>query len=183
MEIIEIGAVRLPSAAAAPVEEFQSFVRPVVERQLSPFCTSLTSIRQHDVDGADPFAVVFPRFVDWIGPEPFVLGSWAAYDLNQFRQDCARHDLPLPTTFEDHVNVKQTFARHFGIKPCGMAEALTKSGVELTGTHHRAIDDVRNIARLAQFVLPAWERSRLKEATCSPLPQGERRAAISGGRR
>lgn len=160
MEIIEIGAVRMLSAAGPVVDEYQSFLRPVVEPKLSEFCTSLTSIRQADVDTAEPFSMVFPQFMAWIAEEPFVFGSWGAYDLGQIRQDCARHGIPLPPKLENHVNVKQVFARHFGIKPAGMAAALAKAGIELTGTHHRAIDDVRNIARLAQIVLPDWERER-----------------------
>jgi inhibitor of KinA sporulation pathway (predicted exonuclease) len=33
-------------------------------------------------------------------------------------------------------------------------EALKVTGLTLEGTHHRGIDDARNIARLAAFVLP-----------------------------
>src|SRR5262249_50105945 len=46
MEIIEIGAVALHPVALEPADEFTSFVRPVVNPQLSPFCTALTSITQ-----------------------------------------------------------------------------------------------------------------------------------------
>jgi inhibitor of KinA sporulation pathway (predicted exonuclease) len=35
-----------------------------------------------------------------------------------------------------------------------MARALKIAGLPLEGTHHRAIDDVRNIAKLAMLVLP-----------------------------
>lgn len=96
MEIIEIGAVQLASSGGPVDDEFSSFVRPVVEPRLSEFCTRLTSIRQEDVDAAGRFSEVFPRFVEWIGDGPFVLCSWGEYDLNQFRQDCQRHRLPLP---------------------------------------------------------------------------------------
>ena len=128
--------------------------------RLSDFCKSLTSIRQEDVDGADEFPAVFRRFVDWIGPDPFVLCSWGAYDLNQIRTDCKRHGLAMPAAFENHVNVKQEFARLRNVRPCGMARALKHAGLSLEGTHHRAIDDVRNIAKLATLVLPALEAER-----------------------
>jgi inhibitor of KinA sporulation pathway (predicted exonuclease) len=157
MEIIEIGAVRLADGAGPVDGEFSSFVRPVVATRLSEFCTRLTSIRQQDVDRAPHFWEVFPKFVEWIGPDPFVLCSWGGYDLNQFRQDCHRHHLALPTTFERHVNLKKEFARLRNVRICGMAKALQIAGIPLEGTHHRAADDARNIAKLATWILPRLE--------------------------
>jgi inhibitor of KinA sporulation pathway (predicted exonuclease) len=159
METIEIGAVELPAADSPPVREFSRFVRPVAEPQLSEFCRRLTSIRQRDVELADYFWAVFPEFVEWIGDEPFVLCSWGGYDLTQFRTDCERHSLPFPASFERHINLKKEFARLLGVKACGMERALAHAGLPLEGTHHRGIDDARNIARLAALVLPALESS------------------------
>src|SRR5579863_6643984 len=88
MEIIEIGAVYLESACGPVRDEFERFVRPLAEPELSDFCKELTSIRQSDVNGAETFWSVFHDFLNWIGSEPFVLCSWGAYDLNQFRVDC-----------------------------------------------------------------------------------------------
>jgi 3'-5' exoribonuclease 1 len=157
MEIIEIGSVLLESSAGPVSREFASFVKPVASPQLSDFCTQLTSIRQEDVDEAGTFREVLPRFLEWIGPEPYTLCSWGAYDLNQFRQDCRRHNLPFPEAFERHVNLKKEYSRLRGVKPMGMKGALAQEGMPLEGTHHRGIDDARNIARLAQIVLPALE--------------------------
>jgi inhibitor of KinA sporulation pathway (predicted exonuclease) len=157
MEIIEIGAVRLAGGGGPVDGEFSTFVRPVVEPKLSDFCRRLTSISQQDVDPAETFWEVFPRFVSWIGDGPFVLCSWGGYDLNQFRQDCQRHRLPLPPTFERHVNLKKEFARLRGVKVCGMAKALQIANIPLEGTHHRAADDARNIAKLATWILPRLE--------------------------
>jgi inhibitor of KinA sporulation pathway (predicted exonuclease) len=159
MEIIEIGAVEMLSADGEPAREFSRFVRPVVDATLSDFCRELTSIGQRDVDGAEDFVSVFADFVEWIGEAPpFVLCSWGGYDLNQFRVDCARHHLALPAAFERHVNLKKHFASLLGLrKELGMERALAKAGLPLVGTHHRGIDDARNIARLAKLVLPQLE--------------------------
>ena len=157
MEIIEIGAVLLMSSRGPVEREFGSFVRPVESPLLSDFCTRLTSIRQQDVDGAATFSEVLPRFVDWIGGEPFVLASWGAYDLEQLRRDCRRHGLALPAGFERHVNLKQEYARLHGVAPMGMKRGLAREGIPLAGTHHRGLDDARNIAKLAVIVLPQVE--------------------------
>lgn len=154
MEIIEIGAVILESSTGPISQEFTSFVKPVVAPQLSDFCLRLTSIRQEDVDKADTFKTVFPRFRDWIGTQQFFLCSWGDYDLNQLRIDCQRTAIPFPGSFSRHINLKQKFAILKKIKPCGMRKALHIVGLKLEGTHHRAIDDARNIAKIAVQILP-----------------------------
>ncbi len=154
MEIIEIGAVRL-DAALTIVDEFDSFVRPVVESKLSQFCTALTTITQAEVDGADMFPTVFARFLDWVGTGPHRLCSWGFFDVGQFRLDCTRFGLVFPEQFEsDHLNIKQVFADWKGVRRCGMTAALDLLGLPLAGTHHRGIDDARNIARIVQQTLP-----------------------------
>lgn len=157
MEIIEIGALELPSASGPPAREFARFVRPVAGRELSDFCRRLTTIRQSDVDAAEDFRAVFPAFLEWIGDQPFALCSWGGYDLTQFRTDCARHGVEFPAAFGRHINLKKEFARLMNVKPCGMERALAIAGLPLEGTHHRGIDDARNIARLATMVLPVVE--------------------------
>jgi inhibitor of KinA sporulation pathway (predicted exonuclease) len=157
MEIVEIGAVLLPSSNGQPTQEFARFVRPVIEPVLSPFCTRLTTIRQQDVEDAEDFSQVFPAFLEWIGTEPCRFGSWGAYDRNQFRADCERHHLPFPPLLEQHINLKQAFAAWKHIKPCGMKAALAMLNLPLEGQHHRGIDDARNIARIARLLLPLLE--------------------------
>lgn len=130
MEIIEIGAVMVDAGDLRPVDAFQSFLRPVRFPTLTSFCTALTSIRQEDVDGAPSFAGFISAFKRWLYQySGFVFCSWGDYDLKQLKQDCAFHDLPYPIG-GPHVNVKRAFA----------------------GTHHRGIDDARNIARLLPYI-------------------------------
>lgn len=157
MEIIEIGAVFLESSSIKPRREFAKFVRPVNEPILGDFCKELTSIRQEQVDEADDFSTVFPQFLEWIGNEPFKTCSWGAYDMKQFRIDCERHKLTFPASFGNHINLKAEFARIRNEKPCGMSFALQKLHIPLEGTHHRGIDDARNIAKIAQIILPQIE--------------------------
>jgi len=154
MEIIEIGALRMTSADSPAANEFSAFIKPIIVLQLTDFCKELTTITQDDVDNAEYFWTVFPKFVEWIGTRPFTLCSWGAYDLNQFRKDCERHKMELPATFENHINLKKEFARIEQCKPMGMNAALEKMNIPLQGTHHRGIDDARNIAKLARHILP-----------------------------
>lgn len=160
MEIIEIGAVCLTpnSSESDSPDEFASFVRPTASPVLSTFCTQLTSIRQEDVATADTFEQVFPRFVEWIGDKPFELVSWGRYDLDQLRRECKRHALPFPDTFKRHIDLKKRFARARRIAPVGLKAALTLLEIPLTGSHHRALDDAKNTAKIALQVLPGFSR-------------------------
>jgi inhibitor of KinA sporulation pathway (predicted exonuclease) len=157
MEIIEIGAVMLSSASGPVESEFNAFVRPTEEPMLSKFCTTLTSIRQEMVDAADPFPAAFARFMEWAGSEPYTLCSWGKYDLRQFEVDFTRHRMQKPPSFDRHINLKRAFCESRGIKLCGMKRDLEIARLPLEGTHHRGIDDARNIARLAVLVLPEIE--------------------------
>ena len=52
-----------------------------------------------------------------------------------------------------HRNLKREFAKARRIREVGMSRALTIAGLALEGSHHRALDDALNIARLVP-VLP-----------------------------
>jgi inhibitor of KinA sporulation pathway (predicted exonuclease) len=112
----------------------------------------LTSIRQSDIDAAPAFPTALAAFRTWAREfAPYTFASWGAYDRNQFRRDCERHRIPYP--FINHVNLKQMFADVFHCSPCGMPTALSLCGLPLEGTHHRGIDDVRNIARILERMI------------------------------
>lgn len=159
MEIIEIGAVMVEAASLEPVAEFQTFVRPQRHPRLTDFCRELTSIAQSDVDAAPPFPEVLKKFVDWAAgfAEPLFC-SWGDYDRKQLQRDCAFHNVAYPREL-GHLNLKNRFAERTGIRRrLGLAEALKRSGLQFSGTHHRGIDDARNIARLLpQLVDPPAE--------------------------
>jgi len=171
-EIIEIGAVLVDGRTLAPKSEFQTFIRPVRHPRLTGFCTQLTSITQGDVESAPSFTVALSQLAEFInvheGAHP-LFGSWGNYDRNQFRQDANFHCVSLPLG-DDHLNIKQAFSDALGTeKRFGMARALMRLGVPLQGTHHRGIDDARNIAVLLPYALgrtpfpPAptgWRRKR-----------------------
>jgi len=52
MEIIEIGAVMVDAQSLKVVDEYERFIKPILNPTLTPFCKQLTTIRQDDVDTA-----------------------------------------------------------------------------------------------------------------------------------
>ena len=79
--------------------------------------------------------------------------SWGGYDYKQLKLDCARWGIPFPAGFDPHLNLKSAFKQVYKDR-IGMAAALRKLDLPLEGTHHRGIDDARNIARIAQKLIP-----------------------------
>jgi inhibitor of KinA sporulation pathway (predicted exonuclease) len=148
METIEIGALLVDPAAPARPSEYQGFVRPVRFPELSEFCKRLTGIAQADVDSAEPFSRAFPRFLAWIGdPGAVRFASWGNYDRLQLLRDCAGHGLAYPFA-DDHLNLKHHCGARLGIKPGGLQPALKRAGLSFEGSHHRGLDDARNIWRV-----------------------------------
>ena len=153
MEIIEIGAVMLNRSSWEIDSEYQQFIKPVRHPILTKFCTKLTTITQQDVDTAATFPEVMTYFKQWIDTYPKnTFCSWGNYDKTQFIQDCEFHNLAYPFGTE-HRNIKKEFSLYLGNdKKFGMAQALEHLGIDLQGTHHRGIDDARNIAAIYKYM-------------------------------
>lgn len=149
-EIIEIGAVLVDGATLEPIDEFQTFVRPLVHPRLTEFCCQLTTITQADVARAPTFRIVAPRLAAFGAGALFC--SWGGYDRSQLERDARRSKVRTPLG-PRHLNLKDAFARVAGDRPVGTHAALRRVGLTATGTHHRGIDDARNIARLLPYVL------------------------------
>ena len=149
MEIIEIGAVLCQSKHDINLSSFQSFIRPIRHPVLTEFCTELTTIQQEHVDSAPLFPKMMELFLAWRkkhGAEIATFCSWGNFDDRILRENCEFHGVDYP--FPEHCNVKKLFAQKQNCKPKGMSGALRKMQIPLEGTHHRGIDDARNIAKL-----------------------------------
>jgi inhibitor of KinA sporulation pathway (predicted exonuclease) len=153
MEIIEIGAVIQSSDTYEIEAEYQAFVRPVRNPQLTDFCTELTGITQYDLIPANTFPDVLADFLSWTARYPEALFcSWGEYDHSQLQRDCYFHDLAYP--FDDgHLNLKAAFSRVLNLRrQTGLRDALQKLGLEFDGEHHRGLDDARNIAAIVRRI-------------------------------
>jgi inhibitor of KinA sporulation pathway (predicted exonuclease) len=158
MEIIEIGAVMVEASNLLAISEFQTFIQPVRRPLLTNFCQQLTSISQKQVDNAPTYKEAIANFKEWLkNYSNFIFGSWGDYDRKQFEQDSNFHQIPYPFICE-HINFKQLFTDTQKLsKRYGMKKALALAGIDLEGTHHRGIDDARNIAKLLPYILGKWK--------------------------
>jgi inhibitor of KinA sporulation pathway (predicted exonuclease) len=153
-EIIEVGASIVRLDTKQEQNSFTSFIKPVRHPTLTPFCTSLTTITQDDVDNAPLLGQVMTMLEEWLKPYQghYVMCSWGNYDKNHIKSDCQYFKVKNPVNAY-HLNLKAAFAQKQGIKRCGLQKALETVGLTFSGQHHRGIDDARNIARLLDFCI------------------------------
>lgn len=156
-EIIEIGAVCVDSNGEIK-SQFNEFVKPKLNPVLSEFCKNLTSITQEQIDSADSFPEVLKRFQEWINlDEDYMLCSWGFYDRGQFKSDCELHRLST-SWLNKHISLKHQYAEIKNLsRPIGMGGALKIEKLTLEGTHHRGIDDAKNIAKIFTKHLAKWK--------------------------
>ncbi|WP_027793189.1 3'-5' exonuclease [Paraburkholderia acidipaludis] len=158
MEIIEIGAAWC-TVDGDVLDTFRSFVRPVLNPLLTPFCLELTGISQADVDRAASFAAVAGKLQAFSAKrsttvaDPVCWLSWGEWDSRQLLHEAERHGAAVPIGLP-HVNAKRAFARRQRIgKEVGLRKACELVGLGWIGTHHRALDDVLNVVRLMPWVV------------------------------
>lgn len=157
-ETIEIGAV-LINEQKEIVSEFVQFIKPLKHPTLSEFCKELTSIKQSDVDTSPYFSEAINNFKNWFGygETDYLLCSWGFYDKKQFESDCKIHGLD-DTWAQQHISLKHQYAKFKNLKRAiGMKRALQQEGLSLDGTHHRGIDDARNIGKIFIKYFDEWE--------------------------
>lgn len=161
-EIIELPSVLVAVPGGEVLDEFASFVRPVHHPQLTPFCRELTTIAQADVDAAPVFADVFAAHQAWLAghgltPQNALMVTCGDWDLRtMLPAQCRASEPPvsrIPPLFRRWANLKVLFAGVVGRKGAGMPKMLDALDLPLVGTHHRGVDDCRNLAAILRVLL------------------------------
>jgi 3'-5' exoribonuclease 1 len=157
-EIIEIGAVKIDNSKQI-IDEFNAFIKPVLQPQLSEFCKNLTSIEQSDVDRAQRFPDVIENYKKWIAVEEkeYYLCSWGFYDKKQLITDSELHNIGTDW-LNKHISVKHQHQILSNLsKSIGLGNALKHENLEFDGIPHRGIDDARNIAKIFLKYFELWK--------------------------
>jgi len=160
-EIIEIG-VTIVSLDNLSIEESADMIVRPHGSKVSEFCTSLTTLTQEMVDEGISFSDACETLREQYRSQERTWASWGDYDRRQFERQCSRKEFSA-TKYPfgvSHLNMKNLFALALGLDhEVGMSKALEMLNMDLEGTHHRAVDDARNIAKIACEIL---ERNRQK---------------------
>jgi inhibitor of KinA sporulation pathway (predicted exonuclease) len=156
-EIIEIGALRI-NYYGEILDTFNRFVQPILNPKLSYFCTDLTTIEQINIDRSKKFPDVIDDFQEWaeIDYEDYLLCSWGNFDKKMLIQDCELHDIESDWV-DKHINLKRQYHEIKRLRKMrGLKYAVEKEGFDFDGTHHRGIDDAKNLAKLFVKFRDEW---------------------------
>jgi len=160
-EIIEIGAVVVNTETFQIVEEYQSFVKPELFPTLSPYCKQLTTISQEQADNGKDIETALEEIGNLYQKYDCVFASWGFYDKKIFKLTCQRLLISYPLG-EEHISLKHQHGEWKNKRPMGMGKALEEHKLPLIGTHHRGIDDARNISQIACYMIQnGWSHPSL----------------------
>ena len=127
---------------------------------LSYFCRQLTHIEQEYINRASAFPDVADEFQEWSGvfdDEDYLLCSWGSFDKKLLVQDCILHKLDYDWTAH-HINLKRQYQELKRLhRSRGLKAAVNSEGFEFTGSHHRGIDDAKNLAKIFVKYLDEWK--------------------------
>lgn len=152
-EIIEIGICILNTSTGLITKNDGILIKP--ERsEVSPFCTELTTITQELLDKEGiPFQEACAKLREDYNAHYYTWASYGAYDLNMMKSQCKIRGIEYPLS-QEHINVKTLFSETKDLtRKVGMKGALAILGITLEGTHHRGIDDAKNIAKILHWCL------------------------------
>ena len=151
-EIIEIG-VCLLDVNSGEIEKNEGILIKPKDSEVSDFCTQLTTITPEMTTAGISFEAACARLENEFLSKKRIWASYGAYDINMFQKQCARTAVKYPFG-EWHINVKTLVSLKLKLqKEIGMSGALGILEIPLEGTHHRGVDDAKNIAKLMSWVL------------------------------
>ncbi len=146
-EIIEIGICNLEIDSGQRLEKESILVKPI-KSSVSNFCTKLTTLTQEQIEKGIGFSDACQILQKKYLINKRTWASYGDYDRQKFEQQCKNRNIRYPFG-PTHINVKNLFAVSYALPhEVGMAEVLDLLDLPLEGTHHRAVDDAWNIARI-----------------------------------
>lgn len=159
-EIIEIG-VCIINLETLAIEDNEGILVLPQKSAVNQFCTDLTTITQEMLEKSGiSFKKACTTLRDKYDSNNRVWMSWGDYDRRQFERQCRQSDIRYPFG-PTHINMKNLFAINMRLsREVGMDAALKMLKMELDGTHHRGVDDARNIAQIACKVLRQIQRPK-----------------------
>ncbi|GFR04435.1 ERI1 exoribonuclease 3 [Trichonephila clavata] len=156
-EIIEFPVLKINAQTFETESIFHSYVRPVINPELTNFCIELTGIIQGMVNDEPEFKEVYQNFLQWLEKEhilkpgvKFAFVTCSDPDLNYFFPlQCRVSGIEVPACMKEWICVKRSFTDiHPYTWPDNISKMLEYCELKSEGDLHSGIDDAKNIARI-----------------------------------
>ncbi|KAN0014385.1 hypothetical protein ACTFIU_000703 [Dictyostelium citrinum] len=162
-EIIEFPSVIINTETLETVSTFREYVKPIINPNLSKFCTELTGIKQETVENAGLFPDVLKRHCDWffeslpkdIQPDDYCFVCCGDWDLLQClpKQLKLCNNLAKPSYLSKWINIKKQYTLFYNRPSYGMTNMLRELKIELEGRHHCGLSDSLNISKILKRMI------------------------------
>lgn len=153
-EVIELSVALVTAETLTIVGEFQRFVRPEVNLELTAYCVSQTGIGQSQIDQSDVLEDVLAELQEWVEVQNIDIAqlsvvSYSHAQMQALIEQAADEELYLPDWLKTWVNLRATFRSHFYLKrPQSLIEALHYLGISPAESDQSGVDKAQNTAKL-----------------------------------
>ena len=149
-EILQIGLAGYDNTSGETISEYVSFVRPVLNRELSNYCKNLLRLSQQTIDQACSLPVIVTEIENHLldyKPENSCLCSFGP-DLIRISGDTARQNLPDPFDAFSWLDLYSEATRILSVAPERGSEregVKQRLGLRESANRHDALDDARDV--------------------------------------
>lgn len=153
-EILQIGAVRLDHLGAPLSGRFNVYIKPAIQKKLSPIARKLPDGRLSMTEGV-PFAEGYEAFLTWCGGET-VFAGWGGQDDGVLTKNARLWKLPL-LEMPEYVDLQASFNRTLGIgtgRRLALENAVAYCGIPEVFEYHNALHDAMYAALVSGWIKP-----------------------------
>lgn len=153
-EILQIGAVRLEKLGGVLTGSFNAYIKPAMQKRLSPIARKLPDARLSLTEGV-PFREGYRAFLDWCGDET-VFAGWGGQDDGVLAKNAHHWKLPELTVGE-YIDLQAAFNRSLGIgtgQRLALENAVAYCGLPELFEYHNALHDAMYAALVSGWIRP-----------------------------
>ena len=152
--------VKLDGPNSRIIDEFNTYVRPVLNPTLTKFSIELTGITQQMVNNAPTLPNALDKYLSWLKKHNLInknnervgkwyITTWSDADISQLAKELMYKKYTIPKVFDRWIDLKVLFRRHYKTKDArGLQKCVERLGMTFDGRAHDGLIDSRNTAKI-----------------------------------
>ena len=152
-DIIEIGIAEV-NVKTLSITRFEGIIVKPTKSKIGKFCTELTTLTPAYVEkNGVSFVDACKKIETFWDSSKKSWWSFGDYDRKMMFRQSARENIKCPFS-ETHYNIKNLASMALSLnKEVGLKKMLDLFKMPLEGTHHRGVDDAKNISKILIEIL------------------------------